>query len=92
MKLITDEFETLFKDYPLNSQDKESDFLIIAKLFNDSVTWYLVEYNSIEKIAFGYATETATDEGAFLPLIELEANGLKWDKAYIPRRLSECLK
>jgi hypothetical protein len=33
MKLITEEFEELFKDYPLYSQKHEEDPLIVAKPF-----------------------------------------------------------
>jgi len=55
MKLITAEFETLFAEYPLYSQEKEKDPLIVAKLFDPcgSATWYLTEYDPKEKIAFG---------------------------------------
>ena len=34
MKLITKEFEEQFKDYPLYSQESESDPLVICKLFD----------------------------------------------------------
>jgi hypothetical protein len=34
VKLITDEVEALFKDYPLYSQEKEEDPKVIAKLFD----------------------------------------------------------
>ena len=34
MKLITEEFEELFIDYPLYSQEKEKDPLVVAKLFD----------------------------------------------------------
>jgi len=33
MKLITVEFEALFKDYPLNSQEETEDPLVVVKLF-----------------------------------------------------------
>ena len=56
MKLITPEFEELFKDYPLYSQEHEKDPLIIAKLFDPvgSATWWITEYDPAEKIAFCY--------------------------------------
>ncbi len=56
MKLITEEFELLFKDYPLYSQEHEEDPLIVAKLFDPcgSASWFLLEYDPVEKIAFGY--------------------------------------
>jgi hypothetical protein len=34
MKLITEEFEALFENYPLYSQEHEEDPLVIAKLFD----------------------------------------------------------
>ena len=33
MKIITKEFEMLFKNYPLYSQENKKDPLVIAKLF-----------------------------------------------------------
>ncbi len=56
MKIATKEFEALFKDYPLYSQEHEEDPLVVAKLFDPcgSATWLLTEYDSVEKIAFGY--------------------------------------
>ena len=58
MKLITEEFEMLFKDYPLYSQEHEEDPKFIAKLFDPcgSASWFLLEYDPAEKIAFGYVT------------------------------------
>jgi hypothetical protein len=63
MKLITEEFETLFKDYPLYSQESESDPKVICKLFDPcgSATWYLTEYDPVEKIAFSYVTGLVQD-------------------------------
>jgi len=54
MKLITKEFENLFKNYPLGSQEKEKDPLVIAKFFDPcgSATWYITEYDKEDKIAF----------------------------------------
>ncbi len=61
MKLISEEFEELFKDYPLYSQEHEKDPLVIAKLFDPcgSATWYLTEYDPAEKIAFGWVQGAA---------------------------------
>jgi hypothetical protein len=63
MKLITKEFETLFKDYPLYSQEEVKDQLVIAKLFDlcGSATWFLTEYDPVEKIAFSYVTGLIQD-------------------------------
>jgi hypothetical protein len=63
MKLITEEFEMLFKDYPLYSQEHESDPMVVAKLFDPcgSATWFLLEYDPVERIAFGYVTGMTAD-------------------------------
>lgn len=63
MKLITEEFEALFKDYPLYSQEDEKDALVIAKLFDPcgSASWWLTEYDPKEKIAFGFVTGLVQD-------------------------------
>jgi DUF2958 family protein len=64
MKLITEEFEELFKDYPLYSQEEVEDPLIICKLLDPagSATWYLTEYDPVEKIAFCYVVGLLEDE------------------------------
>ena len=51
MKIVTEEFETLFKDYPLYSQEHESDPLVVAKLFDPcgSATWFLLEFDPVSK-------------------------------------------
>ncbi len=68
MKLITEEFELLFKDYPLYSQEDEEDSLVISKLFDPcgSATWYLLEYDPAEKIAFCYVTGLAENELGYI--------------------------
>jgi len=75
MKLITEEFEALFKDYPLCLQEHEKDPLVVAKLFDPcgSASWYLLEYDPVEKIAFGYVTGMAADELGYISLIEMES-------------------
>jgi len=57
MKIINKQFENLFKEFPIRSQESESDPLVITKLFNPAgaQTWYLTEYDPESKIAFGYA-------------------------------------
>jgi len=74
MKLMTHEFNTLFKKYPLYSQQDNKDPLIITKLFDTcgSATWYLTEYDPVDKIAFGYVTGMIADEWGYVSLIELE--------------------
>ena len=74
MKLITREFEELFKKYPLYSQENCSDPIVIAKLFDPcgSATWYLTEYNPESKVAFAYVTGMYDDEWGYVSLEELE--------------------
>jgi len=97
MKLITEEFELLFKDYPLYSQESESDPLVICKLFDPcgSATWFLTEYDPIEKIAFSYVTGLAADELGYISLTEMESIkgplgiGIEQDMYFTQKRLSE---
>ncbi len=75
MKLITEEFEELFKDYPLYSQEHEKNPKVICKLFDPcgSATWYLTEYDPAEKIAFGFVCGLQEDEFGYVSLTELES-------------------
>ncbi|MBU2513286.1 DUF2958 domain-containing protein [bacterium] len=98
MKLITPEFEALFKDYPLYSQEHAKDPLIICKLFDPcwSATWFLLEYDPVEKIAFCYVT--GLDEFGYTSLIELESIErpfgltIEQDLYFAQKRLSEVKK
>ncbi len=65
----------LFKDYPLYSQEHEKDPLVIAKLFDPtgSATWFLLEYDPIEKIAFGYVQGLIKDEFGYISFTEMES-------------------
>ena len=67
MKIVTEEFEELFKDYPLYSQEHEKDPLIVAKLFDPcgSASWFLLEYDSVEKIAFCWVQGLQEDESGY---------------------------
>lgn len=99
MKLVTEEFEALFENYPLYSQENESDPIVVAKLFDPcgSATWYLTEYNPMDRIAFGYVTGLTADEYGYVSLVELEGierpYGLtiERDLYFQPKRLSECV-
>jgi hypothetical protein len=99
MKIVTEEFEALFKDYPLYSQEDAKDPLVVAKLFDPtgSATWYLTEYDPVEKIAFGYVTGMAADEFGYTSLTELESIkgplgiGIEQDLYFKQKRLS-CVK
>ncbi len=72
-RLINPEFIKLFEHYPLYSQEKQSDPLVIAKLFDafGSATWYLTEFNLENHTAFGYVTGLMEDEWGYVPLDEL---------------------
>ena len=99
MKLITEEFEALFKDYPLYSQESESDPKVIAKLFDPcgSAPWFLLEFDPKEKIAFSYVTGLAADEFGYSNLTELESIkgpigiGIEQDLYFQQKQLSELL-
>lgn len=56
---IVKDCERLMKNYSYGSQDTKEDPTIIVKLFDccGSWTWYLTEYEPIEKIAFGYVSK-----------------------------------
>ena len=75
MKLITPEFEEIMKNYPLYSQQNESDPVIAAKFFDPygAATWWITEYNPVEKIAFGYVTGLVEDEFGYVSLTEMES-------------------
>jgi hypothetical protein len=99
MKLITEEFETLFKDYPLYSQEHEKDPLVVAKLFDPtgSATWWITEYDPVEKIAFCWVQGLAEDEFGYVSLTEMESIerlgiGIEQDLYFQQKRLSEVKK
>ena len=100
MKLITEEFEALLKDYPLYSQEHEEDPIVVAKLFDPcgSATWYLTEYDPVEKIAFGYVQGLAEDELGYISLTKMESIkeplgiGIEQDMYFKQKRLSEVKK
>ncbi len=72
---------------------------MIAKLFAPagSATWYLTEYDPIEKIAFGYVIGLQTDEWGHVSLTELESIQrpfgltIEGDLYFVQKPLSECL-
>jgi hypothetical protein len=77
MKEKFEDFEALFKDYPLYSQEHESDPLVIAKLFDTcgSASWFLFEYDPAEKIAFGYVVGLQEDEFGYISLCVSRGTG-----------------
>ena len=100
MKIITEEFEALFKDYPLYSQEEVKDPKVIAKLFDPcgSATWFLTEYDPKEKIAFSYVTGLCENEFGYTSLTELESIQrpfgltIERDLYFTQKRLSEVKK
>lgn len=99
MKLITEDFENLFENFPLYSQENETDPLVVAKFFDPcgSATWFLTEYNPVDKIAFGYVTGLTADEYGYVSLTELEeikrpfGLTIERDLYFQQKRLSECI-
>ncbi len=99
MKLITPEFEELFKEYPLYSQEDAEDPIIIAKLFDPvgSATWWVTEYDPVEKIVFCYVTGLVQEWG-YTSLIELESIErpfgltIEQDLYFVQKRFSEVKK
>ena len=83
--------------YPLYSQEHEDDPKVIAKLFDrvGSATWYLTEYDPVEKIAFGYVVGLHVDEWGYTSLTELESIErpfgltIERDLYFVQKRLSE---
>ena len=75
-KIITQQFENLFRDYPLHSQNTEEDPLVVAKLFDiaGSATWFLCEFDPKDKVSFGYVTGLVPggDEWGYISVPELE--------------------
>jgi len=100
MKIVTEEFEALFKDYPLYSQEHEEDQLVICKLFDPcgSATWFLLEFDPVEKIAFSYVQGLIEDELGYVSLTEMESIkgplgiGIEQDMYFKQKKLSEVKK
>ena len=98
--LLSDNSVLLFKEYPLYSQENESDPLVIAKLLDrcGSATWFLTEYDPVEKRAFGYVTGLCADEFGYICLTEMESIkgplviGIEQDLYFQQKRLSEVKK
>ena len=75
MKLITPAFEALMMDYPLYSQENESDPLILAKFFDPcgSATWYMLEYDPTEALGYGHVEGLGENELGYFSLKEMES-------------------
>jgi hypothetical protein len=72
MELLTKEI--LSEVHPLYADKGGSDPLIVAKYFDPigSYTFYMLEYDPEERIAFGYATGLQYDEYGSVSLAEWE--------------------
>ena len=99
MKLITKEVEKRFNNYPLYSQDgKGKDAVCVVKFFMCGVnwTWYILEANLEEGIAYGI-TINPSGEGEYgyvsIPELQTVKNswglGVERDRCFGPVKLSE---
>lgn len=76
MKLMNKEIEERFKS--IGSQEgKGKDAIVVLKIFNPagSQTWYLTEYDSKDRLFFGFVSlfGGADDEWGYVSLDELES-------------------
>ncbi len=85
--------------YPFYSQEGADDPIVIAKLFDPvgSATWWITEYDPVEKIAFCQVTGPVQDEFGCTSLIGMESNQrpfgltIEQDLYFVQNKLSECL-
>ncbi len=65
---------------------------------SDSASWFLLEYDPVEKIAFCWVQGLAEDEFGYTSLIELEGIQrpfgltIERDLYFVQKRISECVK
>lgn len=73
--LITERFEKLFEEYPIRSQQKKLDPLVIAKLYDNrsEAIWFLLEYDKESKIALAYVTGICLGEPGSVSMMWLES-------------------
>jgi len=74
MKLMTKTLENRFKK--IGDQQNEKDPIVVVKYFNPTGngTWYITEYDPINKLLFGYASIFGdhNDEWGYVSLEELQ--------------------
>lgn len=100
MQLITPELEALMADYPLYSQENETDPLVVAKFFDPcgSATWYMTEYDPVDCQGFGLVTGLGEEELGYFSINELQliqrpfGLTIERDLHWKPKRLSEVRK
>lgn len=70
---LVNEVKRRMADYPIYSQEKAEDKLVVMKLFNafGAGTWYMTEYDPEDKQAFGYVTGLGGDEWGYFSIEEL---------------------
>ena len=100
--ICTPEFEDIFECFPIDSQKKVKDPLVIVKLFDahGSARLFLTEYNKSEKVAFGYWVGIAKDEWDYVKMYYIEtmqeiypgSHRIKRDLNFTKKPLSEALK
>ena len=75
MKLITKEIATRLEKYPLYSQDgKKQHAICLAKFFLGAWTWYIIEANLDEGLAFGITIPSNGEaEYGYISLSELQS-------------------
>lgn len=98
-KALLEKVRAKMAGYPIYSQEKVQDKLVMMKLFNafGSGTWYLIEYGPAEEQAFGYVTGLGGDEWGYISireLAELTVRGtlvphIEVDRHFRPTRFSE---
>ena len=90
---IMDSVEKIARDYSAIIEHVR----LIAKLFDPcgSASWFLLEYDPVEKLAFGYVTGMTADELGYISLTEMESIkgplgiGIEQDMYFIQKQLSE---
>lgn len=100
-RITTQEFEQLFKDYPIRSQQEKVNPKVVAKLFDNSsdAVWYLLEYSPKHKVALAYVIGILMNEAGSVSIAELEniidpiqgTHRIERDFAFIQKPLSQAL-
>ena len=99
MRLMTAELEKRFAQ--VGSQEKVKDPVIVANFFNPFVAgnWYATEYDSVNKMFFGYVSIFGgiEDEWGYFSLQELESyespygTGIERDLYWTERKSSSVI-
>jgi hypothetical protein len=96
MKLLT---KAILKQLPpLYAQENEKDPMVYVKYFMQSFTWFMTEYDPIEKLFFGKVFSEMCPDGelGYTSLEELKSGkgqfglGVERDLYFTPCPMSEC--